>query len=356
MSALIVRLLLFTDCFNEDHHVPVFSRPESASSRSRSSTCTSSSGADTPPLSVSDGSSISGGSQSSIDLSDVNILLANSTHPTAEVDRNPVRARARGNGHRRRFSQAKARMSRSSVYETIEEEIPTPLSQSVNSKKSSPTAIQPVYIVDPDDPTSDNSRPSSNFWDDDRGIVALRRFYELRDEAEYTVSESRRVWLDTPFSVYALQCKSAYSVVSLCLRWPAFQPPKDTAAMRNLLEHSVQTYLPLPSPLRPRRARKSSRVSPYPQRVAAASPQQAKVESSPTPAPALQPIAINMNVSPDVPRAFLMNDPKKDSFGLPRPRVPSMTRRTALGWTKRSTGKTSTDLKENNSQSMIMMT
>lgn len=44
-------------------------------------------------------------------------------------------------------------------------------------------------------------------WDDDRGIIALRRYYELRDEAEYTVTESKRTWADTAFSVYALQCK-----------------------------------------------------------------------------------------------------------------------------------------------------
>jgi len=54
---------------------PVFTRPGPVS-RSRSSTCTFSSGGDTPPLSASDGSSISEGSQSSIDLS-----LSNVTRP-----------------------------------------------------------------------------------------------------------------------------------------------------------------------------------------------------------------------------------------------------------------------------------
>lgn len=117
------------------------------------------------------------------------------------------RTRARGQGHRRRISQA--RMSRSSVYETIEEEMlspnDTPLSQSTASKKSSPTAIQPVFIVDPSDSASMHSIES---WDEERGIHAMRRYYELRNEAEYTVTESRRVWVDTPFSVYALQSKS----------------------------------------------------------------------------------------------------------------------------------------------------
>ncbi|KAJ8487363.1 hypothetical protein ONZ51_g4204 [Trametes cubensis] len=60
----------------------IFSKQVSAA-RSRSSTCTSSSsGADTPPLSPSDGSSISGGLQSSIDLGHLNTVLSNVTQPT----------------------------------------------------------------------------------------------------------------------------------------------------------------------------------------------------------------------------------------------------------------------------------
>lgn len=188
--------------------LPVFSRP-GPTTRSRSSTCTSSSsGADTPPLSASDGSSTSGGSQSSIDLSHLNRILANTTHPMSSATmQQRDRTRARGQGHRRRISEA--RMSRSSVYETIEEEMyspnDTPLSQSTASKKSSPTAIQPVFIVDPSDSASIHSIDS---WDEERGIMALRRYYDLRSEAEYTVTESKRIWVDTPFSLYALQSKS----------------------------------------------------------------------------------------------------------------------------------------------------
>ena len=84
---------------------PVFSRSGPAS-RSRSSTCTSSSGVDTPPLSVEEGSSQSEGSQSSIDLSSISIVLSNSTYPQPNSARDRVRARARGDGHRRRISQA----------------------------------------------------------------------------------------------------------------------------------------------------------------------------------------------------------------------------------------------------------
>ena len=84
---------------------PVFSRPGPAS-RSRSSMCTLSSGADTPPLSIEEGSSQSEGSQSSIDLSSISIVLSNSTYPQPNSARDRVRARARGDGHRRRISQA----------------------------------------------------------------------------------------------------------------------------------------------------------------------------------------------------------------------------------------------------------
>ncbi|KAI0323484.1 hypothetical protein GY45DRAFT_627104 [Cubamyces sp. BRFM 1775] len=101
----------------------IFSKPASAA-RSHSSTCTSSSsGAETPPLLASHGSSISGGSQSSIDLGHLNNILTNVTQPTSGVGRESTPARARSIGHRRRIEQA--RMSRSSVYETIEAHSPT---------------------------------------------------------------------------------------------------------------------------------------------------------------------------------------------------------------------------------------
>ena len=98
------------------------------------------------PLSSSDGFSISGGSQSSIDLSQINLALANATHPMSTVARNRARTRARGTAHRRKYS--KSRISRLSVYETIEEEMSS-LAQSLSSKNS-PTTRQLVFIVDSD--------------------------------------------------------------------------------------------------------------------------------------------------------------------------------------------------------------
>jgi hypothetical protein len=105
--------------------------------------------------------------------------------------------------HRRRYSAAPTRASRSSVYETIQEERGTP--STIGSRKSSsPTACQGIFIVDPDSGSVDLSADGVD-WDDERGIVALRKYYALRHEAEDTVTESKRLWSDTPFSVYALQ-------------------------------------------------------------------------------------------------------------------------------------------------------
>lgn len=150
---------------------------------------------------------MSGGSQSSIDIGHLNSLLANATHPSSGAARARARARARGTGHRRRIDEA--RMSRSSVYETIQEESsvyssspsshhPTP--QSVAKQAASSLANDTVYIVD-----SDGDSIYSQY-DDETGITTLRRYYALRDEAQVTVDESKRIWLDTPFSLFALQC------------------------------------------------------------------------------------------------------------------------------------------------------
>jgi len=224
--------------------MPVFTRP-GPPGRSRSSTCTSSSsGGDTPPLSIaSDVSSLSGGSQSSIDLSQINIALANATHPMSSGHSRTTgvgprtRARAPGTGHRRRYS--KAHMSRSSVYETIEEELVSSASSgSANSspshsisllasttkklgqvttnpnKEDSPTTRQSIYVVDSDTASlggmqgGDGDDYTTSTWDDERGIVALRKFFALKDEAQVTVNESRRIWKDTPFSMFAIQCES----------------------------------------------------------------------------------------------------------------------------------------------------
>jgi len=96
------------------------------------------------------------------------------------------------------------------------------------SKKSSPTTRQPVFIVD-SDTVSIHSKPDEFTWDDERGITNLRKYYALRDEAENVVVESKCTWLDTPFSLFALQ---------------TFQAPGSPAGMQALLDYSVQSYCP----------------------------------------------------------------------------------------------------------------
>ena len=103
------------------------------------------------------------------------------------------------------LSFSKSHISRSSVYETIEEEMSNALSPA-QSKRSSPTTRQPVFVVD-SDTVSVHSKPEESTWDDEHGITTLRKYYALRDEAETTVVESKRTWLDTPFSLFALQSR-----------------------------------------------------------------------------------------------------------------------------------------------------
>jgi serine/arginine repetitive matrix protein 2 len=118
-----------------------------------------------------------------------------------------ARIRSRGSGHRRRISGI--RISRTSVYETIEEEISvinTPVLDCFPDSVKvplSPVIDDNVIVVDPDDTASTD-------WDE-HGIAALRRYFTLKDEADVTISESKQVWLDTPFSIYAAQCASSLS-------------------------------------------------------------------------------------------------------------------------------------------------
>ena len=115
--------------------------------------------------------------------------------------------------------------------------------------------------------------------------------------------------------------------------------------MQALLEHSVQSYRPLPSDLRSRRVRTSSRPSPYPQsRVSkiTISPDQTRpanveeVQKS-LATPVLREVKVNTNVKSSTAPSleaiktfspiFLDVEPKRENaYGLTpaaRPRVPS---------------------------------
>jgi serine/arginine repetitive matrix protein 2 len=155
--------------------------------RSRSSTITpSTSGGETPPLSSSDSASImSEDSQSSIDLSQLNDMLSNVTHPVSTAAQKKVRARALSRGHLQLISHACA--IRSSVYEMIEEEMSVGSSpaQSLTPTDNTPTTGQPIFIVDSDTASIDTLSPETSIWDDKQGIVALR------DEAQDIVTEGK---------------------------------------------------------------------------------------------------------------------------------------------------------------------
>ena len=331
-----------------------FSRPKSGPiGRSRSSTCTtSSSGSETPPLS-SDASSFSG-SQSSIDVGQLNDMLSNVTHPMTRPTHGRSHARGQGHGHRRRPSDA--RHSMASVYETIQEEGLGSVDPSEPPKIEIPAAVynsvNSVHIAGDSDCTDTE-------WDDERGIVALRKYGALKDEADDTVVESKRTWLDTPFSLYAVQ---------------SFQPPHHPSGMKAILEHSQQNYGPLPPELCCHRVRSRtySRPSPYPQRTFKPAspdrPSQPPRQKSEKPvggknARPLQPKAINLNSDTPAPATKNLNLNPISPFAVDfekckgdrslnertiRPRVTSSTRRAALGWSKRNAGKSS-ELKENTS-------
>jgi hypothetical protein len=70
----------------------------------------------------------------------------------------------------------------------------------------------PVLVAGPETTSVD----SVSVWDDERGIMALRKCYALRDEAEDTVTESQRVWLDMAFSIFAVQCEYLSLFTVLC--------------------------------------------------------------------------------------------------------------------------------------------
>jgi hypothetical protein len=219
-----------------------------------------------------------------------------------------------------------------------------------------------VYVVDPETASVD----SMSLWDDEKGITALRKYYALRDEAQDTVSESKQVWLDTPFSVFAVQCEYSPHVRYVVPNLPsAFDPPRHPSGMQALLHHSIQNYGPLPSELRPRRMRSrvNSRPSPYPRTIKTSftsAPEQVRAaiiaavaENVPNDAiraqgqpKALQQISVNPNITM---QGDAMSPCKPERvFGLPpRPRVGSITRRAALGWAKRGASRNGVENKEN---------
>ncbi len=158
--------------------------------------------------------------------------------------------------------------------------------------------------------------------------------------------------------------------------------------MQAILEHSQKTYGPLPHELRAmrRRSRTLSRPSPYPRsrkssltasteksipQISLFAPEVSPLKELPvntnriananilSPAPALQPLQpvspLDLNWQEKSHQNINVADPA--TFGVPisnvRRRVHSNARRSALGWSKRSSGKSSTENKENAVQGML---
>lgn len=333
---------------------------------------------------------MSSGSQSSIDIGRLSALLANSTVPSSTTAQARARARARGQGHRRRISQAQASRSRNSVYETIEEEGSGVSNAASPVKTSSENACSPVSRVSVYEPDVHIVE-----WDHEEVGPALRKYFALRNEAYETVHASRQLWADTPFSIFALQCEfddffSLYLKQLADKTYAAFEPPEYPHGMEAVLEHSQKTYKPLPSELRAlrRRSRTLSRPSPYPRSRKTSESSLHSRKSSDCGhleqslmqqlAAPLQELPVNRNVppvpqspapalkalNPFTPFAVKFNGGNGDKslaisekdlpVRAPRPRVASNARRTALGWSKRSTGKTGSENKENASFGAMM--
>jgi hypothetical protein len=134
----------------------------------------------------------------------------------------------------------------------------------------------------------------------------------------------------------------------------AFEPPAHRSGMRALLEHSRQTYGPLPSELRRIRSRTSSRPTPYPQpqravRVSSVRPDIPAIQTSAVSASstalalipqALQQRPVNPNaVVAEVPPLVTGKKAKVDSGSFSQSRIDFDVRRNTPGRAKRRVGK-----------------
>ncbi|KAJ7585389.1 hypothetical protein C8J56DRAFT_1165827 [Mycena floridula] len=114
---------------------------------------------------------MSGGSMSDIDLEGIDMVLANSTYPMANSLTYSMANDSTYSVDNSTHSMAHRIRMRASL----------PSQPLVVSKKSSPTAIQPIFIVDLEDSRPDSgmwdgtgtySRPDSGMWDDERDCGA----------------------------------------------------------------------------------------------------------------------------------------------------------------------------------------
>ena len=117
-------------------------------SRSRCSSFGADTGSDTPPLSISGGSSVHSGLQYSIDVAQLNALLYNPSDSAMGSGVGTIRAcpRPRGQGHVHRMSFPNNRLS---IYETIEEESGSPPREPAVFKAPEHGKEAPLKMLEP---------------------------------------------------------------------------------------------------------------------------------------------------------------------------------------------------------------
>ncbi|KAM6497666.1 hypothetical protein JOM56_005614 [Amanita muscaria] len=159
--------------------------------------------------------------------------------PLSRVATAQIRARMRGH-HMRAASRSFAHETIHEMQEEVHQEAPLVESPSV-------LGLTPLQLTTPTtDPFGGKNRHKK------RKRKTLEGCYALKHEAELTVTESKKEWVDTPYSIAIVQ---------------NFNPPKDAESMKTLLQDSMKIYRPLPAELRAHRRRNSRnlRSSPYAQ-------------------------------------------------------------------------------------------
>ncbi|KAF8628946.1 hypothetical protein AX15_003635 [Amanita polypyramis BW_CC] len=228
--------------------------------------------------------------------------LSNLESPLSRTAKTQIRARVRG--HMRAAS-------RSLVHETIEEEAP-----GVDSETPIP-AITSLQLCTPEALFLESKKRMDT-------RETLKHYHALKLEAETTVTESKKQWIDTPYSISAVQ---------------NFQPPCDVEAMHSLLEDSMKNYRPLPSELRHHRRRSSrtfsSRMSPYAH--ARMSRLMSPQKSIASPSPSSKKTRGNLVAEASSPSLLQEIAIKRNSFATPAPNSAATDPFTPLN--KRKSGK-----------------
>ena len=216
-----------------------------------------------------------------------------------------------------------------------------------------------VYIVDPETSSVD----SYSLWDDEQGIMALRRYYALRDEAEDARRASVPGWIHHFLSLRLNVRRSHVHVFFVLTTLLAFDPPECKRCWSipcKIMDHFHLSFgcvgfdhALIAGPHRTPRTVKTSFTSSSSMEHLRATIAASLTTSTNNIAPrqpspfsnALQQITINPNVpamvSMESKGCITSPDKPKPVFGLsPRACV-------ASGWSKRSTGRNGLENKEN---------